>query len=372
MLFTEELVKDQQIFLDACREHGLGERLDIENYPEVPAFPVYERNRIIAEELIQSANHHFSNLPPIHFDFIDSGTINAWAFKHDSRYFIGITAGAIVMLHLVIDHMLARQDTFPHIGEPRNERDVVPVIDWSIIDAKRLYEMGTRPIAARDTTRLLYGRHLAEQAVMFLIGHEIAHITRGHVDYLASKSGHHFMAELGWNDLSGPLIERQAIEVDADQRSVYARCNSMFMTAESANEQSFPWTVGTVTVEALQFDWAFAVNTLFRLFGDELFSHQDLESSSYPPLPLRRRMAMDFAFQTLLENWGKEHEETINTALTSSVGATELCFNSIGAAPTAGGFSGTSTDDAQRHIEMLGDSWAALTENLRQFSYENI
>jgi hypothetical protein len=56
---------------------------------------------------------------------------------------------------------------------------------------------------------------------MFLIGHEIAHITLGHVDYIASKTGSGFVPELGWDlPTEEGKLERQAMEVQADYRSV--------------------------------------------------------------------------------------------------------------------------------------------------------
>ena len=285
---------DRRRFEDACDARSIGPRLDIENYPDVPAFPVYERTRTIALELISSARSHIPRLPPIHFDFIDIPQVNAWAFKHDGQYFIAFTAGAVCMLHLVLDRILASPNTIHFVGDPQNELPTTPPVDWNVVDPERLFQLGVRPIVAINEQRRHYAKHLADQAMSFLVGHEIAHITRGHVDFLERSASALFIAEAGWQgNATQQRIERQAIETDADRRSVYARCYSLFQTATLNSGQTLPWSTRPITVESLQFDWAFAVNVLFRLFGDRPFAGIDLDLESYPPLALRRRMAMD-------------------------------------------------------------------------------
>jgi len=362
----------QDDFNDSCVQFGIGNRLDIENYPNVPAFPVYEHTRQVAGELISSAKQHLSSLPDIHFDFIDAGKVNAVAFKHDENYFIGITAGAVTMLHLVLDRILANPTTFPDVGDPSLEKHDIPSVPWSILDCERLFKMGIRPIVPQDVKRGLYSRYLADQAIMFLLGHEIAHISRGHVDYWKSLTGNSFIAELGWKGTGDRTLERQAIEVDADRRSIYARSNSMFMTAE-ANKDNVPnWADEPVSIELFQYDWVFAVNVLFRLFGDESFSGIALNKNLYPPLPLRRRMAMDYASMILLENWGNEHKEQIAAAIGGAVKSTEFCFKALGAAPAAGGLTDAFSDKSNAHIQKIGECWDELRTELASHSHENL
>jgi hypothetical protein len=347
----------QDDFNAACIQFEFGTRLDIENYPDVPAFPAYMHTREVALELINSASEHFPNLPQIHFDFINASEVNAVAFKHNEQYFIGITAGAISMLHLVLDRILANPKTFPNIGNPTAERDDLPQVPWSILDPERLFKMGVRPILPQDSKRVMYSKHLADQALMFLLGHEIAHISRGHVDYLDSKTGSPFVAELGWKGKGEAEIERQAIEVDADRRSVYARTNSMFMTANANKTIAPAWQDAPASIESFQYDWAFAVNVLFRLFGDKRFSGFNLDLNPYPPLPLRRRMAMDYASHVLLKNWGEDHKDKIVNAIGGSVKATEFSFLTIGADPPDGGLADAFSDDANAHVQKIKICW---------------
>ena len=59
--------------------------------------------------------------------------------------------------------------------------------------------------------------------------------------------------------------ERQAIEMDADKRSVLSSVASLKNKFESPEMAAVS---GRHTMECLLFDWSVAMNTFFRLFGD--------------------------------------------------------------------------------------------------------
>lgn len=207
---------------------------------------------------------------------------------------------------------------------------------------------------------------------MFLVGHEIAHVTLGHVDYLLSSANAPFVAELGWIGDPKALIERQAIEVDADYRSVFARCYSMYSAAEQNADKRFPWSINLISIQALQFHWAFAVNVLFRLFGDKRFAGTDLDSVSYPPLPIRQQIAMNQACGILIDKWGVEHKEKILNTIFGSVRVSEEAYQAIGASPSEGGFISTLEQSAKQHVDLIFEERRRLTAKLMQFAYETI
>lgn len=215
-------------------------------------------------------------------------------------------------------------------------------------------------------------RYLPEQALMFLVGHEIAHISRGHVDFWNAVTGNAFIAELGWSGSRSMGLKRQALEVDADQRSSYARCYSMFGTAESNAEVTPRWADEPQSIEAYQYDWTFAVNSLFRLFGDEAFSGVDLKSSGYPPLTLRRRIALQVGQDLLLKNWGLEHSEKISEALFGSVAAVEFSFKALGADPPQGGFSDAFSNEADQQIDKISNAWVSIEQQLKTHAFEEL
>lgn len=91
--------------------------------PDHPGKAGYDSIAKLAEVLISSAMALVPRLPQIRFDFVTNGKTNAWAFKSDGRYFIGLTRGTIFMLELVIMRMLADSRLFDNTGNPKGEAD---------------------------------------------------------------------------------------------------------------------------------------------------------------------------------------------------------------------------------------------------------
>lgn len=211
--------------------------------PDNPEKKIYEGIAERARDLISCAMSAVPRLPYIHFDFVFSEKINAYAFKSDGRYFIGLTAGTIFLFNLVIMRMLSDSRLFPDIGNPSGEADNLSPLTNFVPDAEHMYSSGFIPNPPKTAPRLHYANYLVDQALLFLVGHEIAHITLGHVDYLQSKNGTGLIAEIGWNqnDSEG-LIERQCLEMEADMRSVFSRMDSIKQTLSSSNIVKPSWS----------------------------------------------------------------------------------------------------------------------------------
>jgi hypothetical protein len=356
----------------ACQKRGLGKRLDIENYPNVPAAPIYAHTRELAVELIDSVLEHLPAASPIHFDFIEEPNVNAYAFKDGGKYFIGINAGAVLMLHLVIDYIFASNQTFPSIGNVQAERDTLPAVNWSNVNAANLFYEGVRPIGAISNARVMLGKMIADQALMFLVGHEIAHITRGHVDFLSSVMGIDYVSEKQMPQLEDDRLVRQAIEADADRRSVYARCYSMHLAATQNANTTPIWSETPLTEQEFQYYSLFATNVIFRLFGDRQFSLDDLDEQWYPPLAIRRRMAMDYAENLMQSNWPPNSDDQIREAVLGSVKACEVSFTAIGAEAAKGGFAQAFTLESAEHIRKIGRTYQHIVPRLQSFAVESL
>lgn len=137
-----------------------------------------------AQALIDDAASLIPGLRPIHFDFIWDGRVNAFAFREGERYFIALTSGAVVALQLVFCRVLADRRALVDVGEPSDERRDLPLLQGLVPDAELMYQAGLSPELPKTRDRQKFAKALFDQALMFLVGHELAHITRGHVDYL--------------------------------------------------------------------------------------------------------------------------------------------------------------------------------------------
>jgi hypothetical protein len=363
---------DAEIFHRETTALGLGGRLAVPLGN--PAEKYYGNIAERAKLLISKAREFLPHLPPIHFDFVFNGDINAIAFKSDGRYFIGLNTGTIYMLELVFMRMLADSRLFPSIGNRSEEANDLPPLTGYVPQAQQMYEAGVIPSPPKTKPRLSYAIHLFNHALHFLVGHEIAHITLGHVDYLQSKTGTALIAEMNWNqtDAEG-LIERQSLEAQADTRSVFSSIASIKLAYATPNREVPPWASSPLTVERMIFDWAFAMNSLFRLFGDSRFNSSELATTAYPPLPMRRAIATAMACLSVIW-WDQGLKDKASKALNMAMHYTEGAFSMIlGIDPSTEGLADAYSPSGREHYKRLMACWKGeLRKRLAEFRYEDL
>lgn len=350
----------------------LGGRLKLQSGS--PAEAAYATVTDRARLLISSARELLPHLPHIHFDFVLNGDINAYAFKSEGRYFIGITTGALYMLELVFMRMLSDSRLFDSIGNPNEESNNLPPLVGYAPQAQQMYESGLIPGHPNTIPRLSYARHLSESAFIFLLGHELAHITLGHIDYLQSKTGTAIIEELDWNQRdSGDLIERQSLEAMADNRSVLSGIDSIQLTHGTPGFEKPPWTNSALKPAERIFDWALAMNSLFRLFGDSRFNPSNLEMMAYPPFPIRRAMATAAAYTFVMTEYPALKDKALD-ALRLAMAYTEAAFSMIlGIDQSAEGLRDAYSSSGKEHYKRLVAYWHGdLRERLATFSYEDL
>ena len=235
------------------------------------------------------------------------------------------------MLRLVIGRMLADPRIFTAIGDTQEERSDLQPLRYYSLDADEMLLNNAMPMEPNNKLRAGYAYFLQDQALMFLIGHEIAHISRGHVDYLAGKYGSGFAAALDWfwHQNHHDLIERQCLEMDADGRSIVSRIDSLKLTSQDLSASGIPWAPTADVPDQLISDWVVSVNILFRLFGDIRFSHSELNSSGYPPIPIRRALCESVAWGAITQIWNDKLESVARRALQFGRNQVEEAFAHI-------------------------------------------
>lgn len=322
---------DAEIFDNFLRRNGRGFRFPRHSMSQQRWDISYGLIEKEANNLITSARTYLPGLPHIHFDFAHNDSIGACAFKCDGRYFIAFNSGTRYMLQLLFCRMLSDPRLFDFIASPIGEDTTLTPLKYSV-RAEEMYQAGIRPIPPKTFERMHYSQMSAHSAFRFLIGHEIAHITLGHVDYFASKTGTAFVSELGWNlPTDEDILERQAMEAAADYRSVYSAIESLRLTNQTHFPESPEFLKRRHTLENLLFDWSFAMNTACRIFGDIVVDESELEASSYPPFPLRRFLNVVTAGSLIAELWKPSNDERNKyfNALKHGTMYTELAFMKI-------------------------------------------
>lgn len=303
---------DHQIFANIAQKRGAQALRGVGLPPE--ARHEYEQLYLRAEDLIGSARNAVSGLPPIYFDFVLHPEVNAFATREQGRYFIGIHTGLVFLLRLLIGRMLSDRAFFPWIGDAAEERPDLPQIDFYVPHADQMWaseELAT----PQNLVRHQYAAFIEDRALMFFVGHEIAHISNGYVDYLRHERGLAVYSERTDDSADGDaLIERQSLELDADRRSVMASVNSLRDTQASAEFEGLPWIEGPRDTASLFRDWAVAIAIVFRLVGDQRVSDVNLRRS-HPPLLSRWLYARGMGQQGVDLFWPAEEREAALTSI---------------------------------------------------------
>jgi hypothetical protein len=158
-------------------------------------------------------------------------------------------------------------------------------------------------------------------------------------------------------------------------RSVFSRIGSLRLTyiASESGDLKVSWLNSNPSEAHLIFDWAFAMNLLFRLFGDVRFNASQLVTSSYPPLPLRRAMATTTAYAAVMEKWNPALKEKALHALRTALKYSEHAFATIlGEKMSAEGLTDAYSPLGKEHYKHLMEYSFELQKRLAPFSYEKM
>jgi hypothetical protein len=188
----------------------------------------------------------------------------------------------------------------------------------------------------RDPERMRYALVLFDFAFDFLLGHELMHISHGHVDYLDDKYHQPFIAELGWHS-PGPdvLLERQTLEMDADSGAATAvGMATIRLNAANLASPDFRWGPHCRTPGDALFTWTFAVCSLFRLFGDVRIVGRDLLSDAYPPPGIRQGAVLAAAITHIVKRkWDADLINSAGPITRRAVAEVERAFADLTGAP---------------------------------------
>ncbi|WP_421830236.1 hypothetical protein [Larkinella sp.] len=273
----------------------LGKRLTDEQVSETGVLSALlaDGNRMITWII----NDNGGTFPSPNVYFVDGTDVNAFAFKEDEEYFIGINEGTVLLLMKLFYRMLSHRDILPQIGDLSKEVSPPKSPDIDINEAtQKKREESIFPV---DSTRSQFAVALTYFAFRFILMHEYAHILKGHVDYLENKTGLAMVSdnENLTEDVGGDWI-RQAIEIDADDYSAQIGYYFHIAILIDLNNRGTQTKDGLNTPEIASFAWYFSISALFRLVGSKGYSPNNFFTSLYPP-PAIRTYFIGFVLQQL-------------------------------------------------------------------------
>ncbi|MDB5293196.1 MAG: hypothetical protein JWL69_4437 [Phycisphaerales bacterium] len=242
------------------------------------------------------------SLIKIHFDWINSGELNALA---DIRENIGLIACNRGAFHLPLDmfsRIMADRNVLFRIGHPVGEAPLPltphPQIaegiskDYdALLDSRKRAGQGTDSIGPIDPLRQAFVRLATCICFDFILTHEAAHISRGHVGLLKNSAGIPFIVETAPRPAHLDMMTWQAIEFDADAQAGGHSLANLFQSAKAKEPDSWPAEYEAIcpNAEAIVFAWNFAIAGLFHLWGVKV-DFNSLESGDHPPTGMRYGM----------------------------------------------------------------------------------
>jgi hypothetical protein len=245
----------------------------------------------------------------LYVDLVDDCQFNALAFTAGGSEFVGINAGIAVTLPLYYLDIFARSEAFPEIGNASGEKPSDLPIDPRLISVSgpaRSWKPGTnwRPIVEtpKDPLRMKSAQFMAMIAWDFILFHEIGHITRCHLPFLASAG----FCDTDASDVR-TLVEfhskmsarerklRRTLEVDADVSSARAQVAGYVQNEPKQLAEFYGGAAGTW--EDFCYHWQVAVHLLFQVMAMQDTEAIDHVDRTHPHADLRMYMLVNLVHE---------------------------------------------------------------------------
>jgi hypothetical protein len=274
-----------------------------------------EKNKKTLQELKDDVKNFISflrirypSLPSINFNFIDNRSLNACADIVDDRYYVGVNFGVYLLITDMFSKMLATKSVFPHVGNINIETDEKKTINrFTYLDDVKYNQYKSFAPRPKDELRLFYARALSDNAMRYLIYHEIGHIVRGHCGYYKFARDN----ESSWNEFEkNQFLEPlhfQTMEMDADFFAVnfiYEITNMNINGIFKDKLIPYPLSIFYKDLEAFFSYWVFSIYSFFRLCNFEKFDLEETKDSncSHPPPSVRVGMIINNIIFIMIEN----------------------------------------------------------------------
>jgi hypothetical protein len=305
-----------------------------------------------------------------------SSDFNAVAFKHESRFFVSVNLGALVLTQDLVHRVLSTPTAFPWIGDSSREeldRNFHPVM----ADAKRYFQAmkaDMRRPKPHDPTRELCAAMFNLIANEFVVAHEVWHIVGGHLDWLSQHSASRAINECVDSFEMASIaedkqrrLERQALEMDADSFAVFQITRKPIALIDPSGSHHGVQTQEQA-VEVAVVCGAVMVGAFFTPMPDP----QRWPFATHPPAIVRQMMMIDAADRALLimkldnvrrsttadPSWVARIREEVFVRLWKWIGGEERGAELATALGSAG----------EDHARLVMEAWRRVSSQVRSFS----
>ncbi len=322
---------------------------------------------------IKRNNSENSKLVIPHIDIINNNELNACAAKSNSKYFIGFYLGAVYVLKDIFYRMLSNKSILPNIGVIDNETNPI-IFNAQITSLNQLFlaKDPDEQIIPKDPVRMVYADVLHSHALNFLLDHEYAHISHGHVDYITAQFNANTLWEIS-QESSMETLFSQTLEMDADCSAV----NSGIATILEAYQKS-----SFLPVHLRQYysnfdeslvSWCIAIYTFFRIFSFADDHKKDIKTQTHPNSGLRQSIVMATIATILNEKFNSRILDNFVKNIGRITDTVEEAFSAISHQdynPIA--FYNAFRPEAQEHVHYLMKNWNNVRPLLEPLAMKNL
>lgn len=302
--------------------------------------------------------------PNIIFGVIENENLGGQSKKIEQEYYLGITSGAILILHHLFMRMIAHPTILSEYGETSKESILPRMFN---IHTTSYHELKKSPgyipnVSPVDETRKKLAMYLTKEAILLLFCHEYIHIMHGHLDLL-----NHL--RLTNEDILDKPMFRQTLEMDADCVSVsmaFSRNDMLTHTLTYYPELQFRRTF----TESISL-WHFAVTAFMGLYGNQRPSLEYLYKNSYPVSEIRY-FWMGSTVATIVQKYPHIQESIVN-ALLLSRNHSEKALWEVGQCHRSDSFGKFATEGAaMAHMSRVGKYWNNVRPLLEPFAFKGL
>lgn len=296
---------------------------------ESPISEWFIRVRSTASTIINGRRKHMDaqwSDRPLHVIFVHDSEMNAYATKSDIADYIILTDGAVETLFGTMCGLMSSPSFLSGIGDLSKEEEPqgpfpnglprMP-LPWKNQDSKPIEVYRPSNIA-----RMAFALQLAEDALQFLIFHELGHILGGHLEMFEAEGMKPLLLKAGQpNKEKIPNRIRPVLEYDADIFAAHA--NSFIAMHPEGGEsliETFEWS-NVAPQDAGAILYLTAVAVLFRLLESDGTAPEDGQVIEYPHPTVRSNLissmglSLDFGRQEMASEYVKKVEDLLEQSV---------------------------------------------------------
>jgi hypothetical protein len=317
--------------------------------------------KALADNWIVSLRRFIPKLPEIYVGFVNNPCLNAAAFRSGGRHFVAVFGGTLYLFQSVFSCMMSDKRILYRIGDRLLEGEGSESLRGLRLDANEAIRNGFLPTVPKCPARCLYVERLFEDAMTFILLHELAHLAAGDTAYLERKYGSSFLFELpiagnanaNTSVSAQEMLTLQAMEMNADSQA------SIWLIDNARHQHTLEKP--PTTIEESAFRRVFAMCTFFRMFGDTVFTADYLEKT-HPHPRFRQVLALTRMWEMIAAIWTSDLIDLARTAINSAAHEVESSFSLLTGEPIAMvGLHQSRSEYGAKYLKMLASHYVKET-----------